>query len=72
MVKRFLQLKTGIRAPFDVISTDTSLIRGSRNIRPESDADGAVMLTSWRQDDTGVLPMSALKQLLLQRMFEGA
>ena len=44
MAKRFLQLKTGIRAPFDVISTDTSLIRGSRNIRPESDADGAVFV----------------------------
>ena len=69
MAKRFLQLKTGIRAPFDVISTDTSLIRGSRNIRPESDADGAVLLTSWRQDDTHTLPMSALKQVLLDRIF---
>jgi len=69
LAKRFAQLKLGIRAPFDVISTDYRLVSGARNIRPESDDDGAVLLTSWQQPTTSALPMQGLKDILLERIF---
>ena len=40
LAKRFIQLKTGIHAPFDVVCTDYEDIRGARNI--------AQRVTRWR------------------------
>lgn len=65
--KRFAQMKTGIRAPFDVICTDPSKIKGSRNVRPQSADEQATLLTSWQRPE-GSVPMSALKQMALSRM----
>ena len=67
--RRFAQMKTGIRAPFDVISTDPSRIKGSRNVRPVQDDDGAALITSWARDDR-VVPMTALKDMVLSRMLD--
>ena len=71
VAKRFLQLKTGIRAPFDVIENDPHLIRGARNIRPSSADQNATLITSWRREQsTGeVISMRHLKHLLIDRMF---
>ena len=68
LAKRFIQLKTGIRAPFDVVCTDYEDIRGARNIRPKSPQDGAVLITSWPQDDRHPLAMKDLKSLLIHRI----
>lgn len=68
--RRFAQLKLGIRAPFDVISTRADRVRGARNIRPVTPQDGATLITSWPQDESGPIPMSGLYELWLQQMFE--
>lgn len=68
MAKRFIQLKTGIRAPFDVISTDYQLVRGSRNIRPERLEDHACLITSWSSGLDQSVPMASLKSLVLDRL----
>jgi hypothetical protein len=68
--RRFAQLKLGIRAPFDVISTRAERVRGARNIRPTAPYEGASLITSWRQDDATPLPMTTLRDLWISRMFD--
>jgi hypothetical protein len=65
--KRFAQLKTGIRAPFDVISTDANRVKGSRSIAPADDAHNAILITSWRRDADPV-EMTELKSIIVDRM----
>ena len=65
--KRFAQMKTGIRAPFDVISTDANRVRGSRSIAPVDDAHNAILITSWQRDAVSV-DMTELKSMILNRM----
>ena len=65
--KRFIQLKTGIRAPFDVINTDPHCVRGSRTINPIDDDHNAVLITSWPRDP-GRIDMTQIKTLILDRM----
>ena len=67
--RRFVQMKTGIRAPFDVISTDPGQIKGTRNVRPSDPMDGAALITSWPRD-AGIVPMVSLKQMVLERMLQ--
>lgn len=68
-VKRFAQLKLGIRAPFDVISGDPSMVRGARAIHPKSlKEEGALLITSWRAQAEGDVEMSEVKGLLLNRL----
>ena len=71
VAKRFLQLKLGIRAPFDVIAPNPSLIKGARNIRPNDHSEYATLITSWSRDQgrEESIPMSDLKELWLERMF---
>ena len=68
--KRFAQLKLGIRAPFDVISTQYDRVSGARNIRPATPQEGATLITSWPQDKQDTLQMRSLSELWLRRMFE--
>ena len=68
--RRFAQLKLGIRAPFDVISTRAERVRGARNIRPKTPHEGASLITSWIQDDATPLPMTMLRDLWISRMFD--
>ena len=68
--KRFAQLKLGIRAPFDVISTRYDRVRGARNIRPQTPEEGATLITSWRQSQADSISMSELSDLWLARMFD--
>jgi predicted AlkP superfamily pyrophosphatase or phosphodiesterase len=70
LAKRFLQMKLGIRAPFDVISTRYDRIRGVRNIAPRRPEEGATLISSWALESDAPLPMHALKELLLKRLFE--
>ena len=76
--KRFAQLKLGIRAPFDVIAAEPSMVRGARAIAPSSLRDeGAVIMTSWPLDegDSGEAEACALqdvKALALQALLNPA
>jgi hypothetical protein len=70
--KRFAQLKLGIRAPFDVISTRYDRVRGARNIRPQTPEEGATLITSWRQSQADSISMSELSELWLARMFDAS
>ena len=70
VIKRFLQMKLGIRAPFDVISTRHEQVRGARNINPSSPNLGATLITSWSRDSQDPLAMESLKSLWLNRMFQ--
>ena len=72
VAKRFIQLKLGIRAPFDVISTRHEQIRGARNINPISSQQGATFISSWSREETKVLKMSELKGLWLKRILNEA
>ncbi len=66
---RLAQKILRIRAPFDVISLNPSRVRGSHGRLPAKAEDGAVLLTSWRRSGEGVMPMTDVKGILLERMF---
>ena len=68
--KRFAQLKLGIRAPFDVIAGEPSMVRGARAIEPKSlEEEGAVLITSWPQAEReGPVALEQLKGLLLAQL----
>jgi predicted AlkP superfamily pyrophosphatase or phosphodiesterase len=66
---RVAQKLARLAVPFDVINPDPNLPRGARNIAAEP-GDGATLLTSWQRADSGPVPMTSLKQILLDRMFD--
>jgi hypothetical protein len=77
--KRFAQLKLGIRAPFDVIAAEPSMVRGARAIVPSSLHDeGAVVLTSWPleggapKESTSSCALRDVKALALQALLNPA
>ncbi len=65
LAKRLLQKTLGIRAPFDVISGDMSLVRGAHGRIPTSDETRPVLLTSWAIDPQGITKMQDLKALFV-------
>lgn len=67
-MKRLMQKNLSIRAPFDVIDLDATRIRGSHGRLPASEADSPVLLTSWPVEAAGPIPMTALKQMFLERL----
>lgn len=54
LATRMLQKMIGWRAPFDVISGDASLVRGSHGRIPVSDRQRPVLITSWPSELSGV------------------
>jgi len=68
LAKRLAQKMLGIRAPFDVISGDMSMVGGSHGRIPTDDVHRPMLLTSWPCDVRGVLPMQDLKNLLLEQL----
>ncbi|MBP90041.1 MAG: alkaline phosphatase family protein [Planctomycetaceae bacterium] len=65
LAKRLLQKQLGLRAPFDVISTDASMVRGSHGRIPTGNENRPVLITSWQIDVADLLPMQDVKSLLL-------
>jgi len=63
-----LQKVLGLRAPFDVISGDASLVRGSHGRIPAGDEQRPVLLTSWPADPTGVSRLQDVMSLLLHAL----
>jgi predicted AlkP superfamily pyrophosphatase or phosphodiesterase len=68
LLKRLLQGKLGLRAPFDVISTDATLVRGSHGRIPNDDKTRPVLITSWSRASTAVTPMQNVKSILIDRL----
>ena len=68
--RRFIQLKTGIRAPFDVIAADSQLVRGTRLVKPEKDLDYPVLWTSWQRANSNV-DMRDIKGVVLNHLSPG-
>lgn len=70
MIKRFLQMKVGIRAPFDVISTRYERIRGARALwsttQTKDSLPQAVCISSWKQSTQDDLQMVEIKDLILE------
>lgn len=68
LAKRMLQKTLGIRAPFDVISGDMSMVRGSHGRIPTNDANRPVLITSWPVDSSGIKKTQDAKALLVQSL----
>ncbi len=67
-VKRLLQNKLGIRAPFDVTSADATLVGGSHGRIPNDDRTRPALITSWSRPDTNPIPMQDVKSILVSRL----
>lgn len=71
LAKRILQAKLGIRAPFDVISTDASMVRGAHGRIPTGNATRPVLITSWKTDLPAIVPMQDIRSIVLNRVLSG-
>ena len=78
MIKRFIQMKLSIRAPFDVISNQYDRIKGSRALASSTydeqdqliyQPPQAVCISSWPQDDSEELLMTEMKDHMLHAIF---
>jgi predicted AlkP superfamily pyrophosphatase or phosphodiesterase len=67
LARRMVQKNLGQRIPFDVINTDSAAIRGSHGRIPTSDAQRPVLITSWTRETGELVPMQAVRAILLQR-----
>jgi hypothetical protein len=67
MGKRLLQKTLGLRAPFDVISTDSTMVGGSHGRIPRSNETRPLLLTNWPIDAPEVVPMQDVKAVLLSQ-----
>ncbi len=68
LAKRIMQSKLGIRAPFDVISTDASMVHGSHGRMPQTDKTRPLLISSWSTELDDVTPMQDVKSILLRRL----
>ncbi|MGY2167401.1 alkaline phosphatase family protein [Pseudomonas gingeri] len=66
IARRLLQKKLGFRYYMDLIPLDTRMIRGSHGRLPESPAHGPLLITNCDLPLPEHLPVTAVKQLLLQ------
>jgi predicted AlkP superfamily pyrophosphatase or phosphodiesterase len=67
---RLLQKKLGFRTLFDVVPLDTSLVRGSHGLQVISAEDRPMLIGEGPAPDGTELPMTAVHDLLLRRLFE--
>jgi hypothetical protein len=68
---RALQKALRLAVPFDVIGGDPSKVRAARRTAGGDAGRGPVLITSWPLEQNTAVPMTALKNLLLERMFSG-
>jgi predicted AlkP superfamily pyrophosphatase or phosphodiesterase len=69
LARRMAQLALGLKVPFDVIDTNDLNVRGARRIARDDPQRGAAAISSWELGRSGPVPMEALKELVLARMF---
>jgi len=68
LARRVLQAKLGIRAPFDVISTDAAMVGGSHGRIPVDDKTRPMLITSWPCGAGSPMPMQDVKSILVERL----
>lgn len=68
--RRVLQKKMGLAVPFDVVDPDATRVGGARNADRADVQNGAVLLTSWARPEAASLPLEAVKQVVLDRLFD--
>jgi len=69
-IRRLLQTKLGMRVPFDVISLDASQICGSHGRITDADDQRPILLTDWQHHSPDTIPMTAIKQLVLDHLIQ--
>jgi hypothetical protein len=72
MAWRLLQKKLGFRYTMDVIGLDASIVRGSHGRLPapgREASEGPVFVCSSRAIERDEIPMTAVKQMLLELQF---
>jgi hypothetical protein len=70
---RVLQKMLRLAVPFDVIGGDPTQVRAARHTHGgDAGEQGPALITSWPLGHEGAVPMTALKEILLERMFSGA
>jgi predicted AlkP superfamily pyrophosphatase or phosphodiesterase len=67
---RLLQKKLGFRTLFDVIPLDATLVRGSHGLPAVETQDRPLLIGDGRTPDERDLPMTAIHDLILRRLFE--
>jgi predicted AlkP superfamily pyrophosphatase or phosphodiesterase len=65
---RWLQKKLGFRTLFDVIPLDPTLVKGSHGLRAADGADQPLLIGDGPAPSAEELPMTAVRDLLLQRL----
>jgi predicted AlkP superfamily pyrophosphatase or phosphodiesterase len=68
VVRRLIQKKLGFRMKMDVVPTDASIVRGSHGLRASSPMDQPLLIGSGKAPAQDLLPMTAVKQLLLNQL----
>lgn len=70
---RALQKALRLAVPFDVIGGDPAEVRAARQTYgADAGEQGAVLITSWPLGPEGAVPMTALKNMFIERMLSGA
>ena len=65
VAKRFAQKTLGIRAPFDVISADAEMVRGSHGRIPVNNQNRPIFVSSWQHEESDFVPMESIKDMLI-------
>ena len=72
LLRRIVEKKIGLRCVFDVIPTDSSMVRGSHGLRPNDPARGPLLLTSHPDALSAArhseLCMTSVKDLVLRTL----
>lgn len=70
VARRLLQKKLGLRYYMDLIPLDTRMVRGSHGRLPSTGQTGPLLITDCDLRLSDCLPVTAVKQLLLQHFLE--
>lgn len=65
---RLIQKKLGFRSLFDVVPLDATLVKGSHGLAVEQDQDRPVLIGAGPAPAEGVVPMTAVRDLLMRVM----
>ena len=68
IVRKVLAKKLGFRMKMDVIPLNASLIRGTHGLIAEDPLDGPILIASGEAPTEAVVPMTAVKALMLRQM----
>lgn len=66
--RRLVQKKLGFRTIFDLVPLDASIVRGSHGLRSGDVADKPILIGHGTKPAAKVLPMTAVREVLLERM----